>query len=124
MEGPSLDVSLAFLDIFMVALTLSGSLVSGGRQGASPPGHQKNWTWFWCRTGGESLICMQSGSEKLAGPPSSVLVVFLAFLLQLPSSLALCAVASALLLKPPCPLCPFQSPELPILYSSSGSLPP
>lgn len=48
-EGPSLDVSLAFLDIFMPAPALSGSLVSKGRWWASPGvgGSQRSWTWFW-----------------------------------------------------------------------------
>ena len=73
MEGSSLDVSLAFLDIFMVALPLSGSLVSGGRQGASPPGQSEeldlvlvqNWwgiphlhaEWLRGEVSGASFFC-------------------------------------------------------------------
>lgn len=38
MEGPSWDVSLVFPDIFMMALALSGSLVSGSSRAVRGPG--------------------------------------------------------------------------------------
>lgn len=63
---------------------------------------------------GESLICTQNGSEKLAGPPPSVLSP--AFLLQLPSSQSSVLGASALLLRPPLPSCRSRPLALPVLF--------
>lgn len=121
MEGPSLDVSSASLDIFMMALALSGSLVPGRRWWASSPGPAGELDLALVQNWGTSLIFMQNGSEQLAG----LLPLFLCFLLSFtPRSPALSAVISVLLLfRPPVPV-PFSSRELPVVYSSLRSLPP
>ena len=65
---------------------------------------------------GESLICTQSGSkEKLPGPPPSVLL-FPAFLLQLPSSPVLCVGGLCPPAQASSSLVPFSVPELPLLF--------
>lgn len=78
MEGPSLDVSSASLDIFMMALALSGSLVPGRRWWASSPGPAGELDLALVQNWGTSLIFMQNGSEQLAG----LLPLFLCFLLS------------------------------------------
>lgn len=111
MEGPSLDVSSASLDIFMMALALSGSLVPGRRWWASSPGPAGELDLALVQNWGTSLIFMQNGSEQLAG----LLPLFLCFLLSFtappPPPPALSAVISVLLLfRPPVPV-PFSSPR-------------
>lgn len=107
MEGPSLDVSSASLDIFMMAPALSGSLVPAGRWWVTSSGQAGELDLTLVQNWGTSLICMQSGSEQLAG----LLPLFLYFLLSFTPALpppALSAVVSALLFRPPVPV-PFAS---------------
>lgn len=102
-------MSSASLDVFMMALALSGSLVPGGRWWASSPGQAGELDLALVQNWGTSLICMQSGSELLAG----LLPLFLCFLLSLtpaPPPPALSAVGSAVLFRPPVPV-PFPSPR-------------
>lgn len=102
-EGPSLDVSLACLDTFMMALALSGSLVSGGRWQASPQGNQRNWPWSWCRIGDYPSSACRVAQRRTY--PASFLCSWC--ISWFPSTPACCpvlrVVASAPLLQPPSP---------------------
>ena len=95
----------------MGALALSGSLVCGGRQGASPPGAVR-------RSGlaAELGAIPHLYAEWLRGEVSLLLSYFLLSSCSCPPLQYSVLGASALLLKPPLPSCPSRPPELPVLF--------
>lgn len=124
--GPTLDVSSASTDIFTTAPTLSDSLVSGGRWWARPPGGESGeWDLVLVQNWGTCLLCTQNGSrEKLGWDGGSFLCPCTSCFPSAPAPhpSAEChglASHSSLL-----SLCLSLPPELPVLNSSSGSLPP
>lgn len=105
-------MSSAFLDIFMMALALSGSLVPGRRWWASSPGPAGELDLALVQNWGTSLIFMQNGSEQLAGSfLCSCASCFPSPPPPPPPPTALSVVISVLLLfRPPVPV-PFSSPR-------------
>lgn len=109
MQGPSLG-------IFMVALALSGSLVSRGRQWMGPPGgSQRNWTWSWRRLG----ECPSSACRAAQAFLPLSLLYFLPSLHTCRFSPVPSGVASALPFTPPFPPCALFFP-----YSCQFFIPP